>query len=112
LTPPPRRPLPTRWSTPAQTSSHSPVTQTNRTPPGNTTVEDPIPRLDTIPNTSHPQTPGEPVGIGTPCEEATVATVANSPATLGPKHPGREYTSSQPLPDSEDIPIFHIQHAR
>ena len=30
----------------------------------------------------------------------------------GPRHSGRGYTSSQPLPDLENIPVFPTQHAR
>ena len=35
------------------------------------------------------------------------ATVADTHAALGPRHQGRGYTSSQPLPAMEDIPIQH-----
>ena len=52
------------------------------------------------------------MGIGIPHEEATAATVADSPAALGTRHWIRGYTSSQLLPDLEDIPVFPIQHAR
>jgi hypothetical protein len=31
---------------------------------------------------------------------------------LGPRYPGRGYTSSQPLHDLEDRPVFLIQHDR
>ena len=52
------------------------------------------------------------MGIGTPHEEITSATVAVSPAALGTRHRGRGYTSSQPLPDLEDIQVFPIHHTR
>jgi hypothetical protein len=103
MTPHPRRPLPTRPATPAQASPRGPDTQPNRAPPGNITVEVPTMRLDTYPHISHPQTPVDPMGIGTPHEEATAATVADSPDALGTRQRGRGYTSSQPLPDIEDI---------
>jgi len=112
LTTPPRRPLPTQPATPAQTSPRGPDTPPNRTPPGNIAVEVPTLWLDTHPNTSHPQTPGEPMGIGTPHEEATAATIADSPVALGTRQRSRGYTSSQPLPDMEDIPVFPVQHAK
>ena len=50
------------------------------------------------------------MGIGTQYEEATDATASDSSTALGPRHPSRGYTSSQPLPDLEDIPVFAIQH--
>ena len=110
LTPPPRKPLPTRPATPTHTSPRGPATPPNRTPPGNINVEDPTPRLDTHPNASYPQFPADPVGIGTPHEKVQDDIAAGSPAALGPLHPGRGYNSSQPLPDLEDIPVFSIQH--
>ena len=50
--------------------------------------------------------------IGTLCKKATAAATTDSRLALGPKHSGRGYTSSQPLPDLQDIPVFPIQHAR
>jgi hypothetical protein len=44
--------------------------------------------------------------------EATTGTAADSPATFEPEHPGGGYTSFQPLPDLEDIPVFPTKHAR
>jgi hypothetical protein len=52
------------------------------------------------------------VGIGIPYEEATPVTAADLPATFEPRHPGKGYTSSQPLLDLEDIPVFPTQHAK
>jgi len=49
------------------------------------------------------------VGIGTPHDGATDATTADSSAALGLRHPGRGYTSSQPLSDLEEILVFPIQ---
>ena len=40
------------------------------------------------------------------------ATAADTHAAFGPRHHGRGYTSSQPLLDMEDIPVFLIHHAR
>ena len=106
----PRRPLPTRPAIPAHTLPRGPVTPPNRTPPCNINVEDSIRRLDTHPNASYPQSPGDHEGMGTPHEEATDANVSDSPAAFGPRHLGMGYTSSQPLLDLEDIPVFPIQH--
>jgi len=68
--------------------------------------------MDTHPNTSHPQILGEPVEIGAPHGKSKAATVVDSPTTLGTIHRGRGYTSSQPLPDLNDTPVFPIQQAR
>ena len=54
LTPPPRRPLPTRPATPSQTSPHGPVTPPNLSPLGNNIVKDSTPRLNTHPNAFYP----------------------------------------------------------
>ena len=52
------------------------------------------------------------MGIGIPHEEATTATTAGTPGTFEPRHPGRGYTSSQPIPYLVDIPVFLTQHAK
>jgi len=52
------------------------------------------------------------VGIDILYEEAPAMTATDSPATFEPRHPGRRYTSSQPLPDLVDIPVFPTQHDR
>ena len=44
--------------------------------------------------------------------EAMAATVADSPAALGTRQRGRGYTSFQPLPGMEDIPVFSIHHVK
>ena len=64
------------------------------------------------PNTPHLQTLGKSVKLGTPYEKTMAATAADTPTALGPHHQGQRHTSSQPLPDMEDIPVFPIQHAR
>jgi hypothetical protein len=75
-------------------------------------VEDSTPRLNTHPNAFYPQTLGDFVGIGTPHKDPTDATATDSPAALGPRRSGREYTSSHPLPDLEDRLVLPIQHDR
>ncbi len=112
MTPSPHRPLLTRPATPAQTPPRDPATPPNRPPPGNITVEDPAPRLNTHPNASYPQIPGGPGGIGTTYEDAPIATATDSPAAFVPRHPGRGYTSSQPLPNMEDRPVLPIHQDR
>ena len=52
------------------------------------------------------------MGIGAPHEDTTTVTAADSPAALGSRHWSRGYTSTQPLPDLEDMPVFPIQYAR
>jgi hypothetical protein len=44
--------------------------------------------------------------------EDPATNVADSPAALGSRRGGQDYTSSQPLPDLEDTPVFPIQHSR
>ena len=51
------------------------------------------------------------MGVGIPYEEATTATVLDMSATFEPRYPGRGYTSSKPLHDLVDIPVFPAQHA-
>ena len=41
-----------------------------------------------------------------------MAAAVDTPAAFGPRHQGHGYTSSQPLPGMEDIPVFPIQHAK
>ena len=41
-----------------------------------------------------------------------MAAAADIPTALGSRRHGQGYTSSQPLLDTEGIPVFPIQHAR
>ena len=40
------------------------------------------------------------------------AAAVDTPSAFGPRDQGQGYTSSQPLLDMEDIPVFPIQHAK
>ena len=111
LPPTPRRPLPIRSATLAKMPPRGLVTPPHRHNLGNFPGRNPTPRLDSHPNAPHTQL-GESAGACTPHTEDTATIVADPLAAFGSRRGSRGYTSSQPLPDLEDAPVFPIQHTK
>jgi hypothetical protein len=60
---------------------------------------------------TQPATPAQTIPRAPDTPPALTGTVADSPGALGIRHHGQGYSSSQPLPDMEDIPVLPNQHA-